>query len=57
MEEMLVHERKGIEMYTRLLELSEGRSVSLEELARTMIRSESMHIAQIDKMLRRRGDA
>jgi len=44
-------------MYTRLLELSEGRSVSLEELARTMIRSESMHIAQIDKMLRRRGDA
>jgi bacterioferritin len=57
MQEMLVHERHGIELYRRLLALSEGRSVSLEELARTMIRSEELHVAEIEKMLRKRGDA
>jgi bacterioferritin len=57
MEEMLVHERRGITLYTRLLELVEGRSVSLEEYAREMIRNEELHVAEIDKMLRRRGDA
>jgi bacterioferritin len=57
MQEMLVHERRGIELYSRLLELSEGRSVSLEELARQMIRSEQLHVAEIEKMLRKRGDA
>jgi bacterioferritin len=57
MEEMLVHERLGIDLYTRLLELAEGRSVSLEELARGMIRSEELHVAEIEKMLRKRGDA
>lgn len=57
MQEMLVHERRGIELYHRLLGLAEGRSVSLEELARQMIRAEEMHAAEIDKMLRRRGDA
>jgi bacterioferritin len=54
---MLVHERRGITLYTRLLELVEGRSVSLEEYAREMIRNEELHVAEIDKMLRRRGDA
>jgi bacterioferritin len=57
MQEMLVHERHGIELYTRLLEQVENRSVSLEELARSMIRSEQLHLAEIEKMLRRRGDA
>jgi bacterioferritin len=57
MEEMLVHERRGITLYTRLLELVEGRSVSLEEYAREMIRNEELHVAEIDKMLRKRGDA
>src|SRR5262249_20385764 len=57
MEEMLVHERQGIELYTQLLHLVEGRSVSLEELARQMIRSEELHVADIEKMLRKRGDA
>jgi bacterioferritin len=57
MEEMLVHERRGIELYRRLLEISEGRDVSLEELARQMVRNEEMHVAEIQKMLRRRGDA
>jgi len=31
MQELLVHERRGIDLYRRLLDLSEGRSVSLEE--------------------------
>jgi bacterioferritin len=57
MQEMLVHERLGVQLYRRLLELAEGRSISLEELARQMIRSEELDIAEIDKMLRRRGDA
>ena len=33
MQELLVHERRGIDLYHRLLNLSEGRSVSLEEFA------------------------
>jgi bacterioferritin len=57
MEEMLFHERQGIELYAKLLRLSEGTSVSLEELARQMIRSEELHVAEIEKMLRKRGDA
>jgi bacterioferritin len=57
MQEMLAHEQRGIGLYHRLLEVSEGRDVSLEELARSMIRSERQHVAEIEKMLRRRGDA
>jgi bacterioferritin len=57
MHEMLVHERKGIALYERLLELSQGQSVSLEEFARAMIRNEERHVSEIEKMLRRRGDA
>ena len=57
LEEMLIHERLGIDLYRRLLELAEGRSLSLEELARQMIRSEELDIAEMEKMLRKRGDA
>jgi bacterioferritin len=57
MKEMLVQERRGIDLYRRLLALSEGRSVSLEELARQMIRNEELDVAEIEKMLRTRGDA
>jgi bacterioferritin len=57
MQELLVHERRGIDLYQRLLNLSEGHSVSLEEFARQKIRNEVMHVAEIEKMLRRRGDA
>jgi len=57
MQEMLIHERKGIQLYETLLGLVEGRNVSLEEYARQMIRNENLHVAEIDKMLRRRGDA
>lgn len=57
LEEMLVQERRAIELYRQLLSLSEGRSVSLEELARQMVRNEEMDVAEIEKMLRKRGDA
>ena len=57
MQELLVHEQRGVRLYEKLLGLVEGRNVSLEEYARQMIRNETLHIAEIDKMLRRRGDA
>jgi bacterioferritin len=57
LQEMLVQEHRGIELYRQLLALAEGRSVSLEELARQMIRSEELDVAEIEKMLRKRGDA
>jgi bacterioferritin len=57
MQEMLAHERHGILLYERLLAAVEGRSVALEEYAREMIRSEALHVAAIEKMARRRGDA
>src|SRR5439155_18062533 len=34
LQELLVHERRGIELYQKLLRLSEGWSISLEEFAR-----------------------
>ncbi len=57
MQEMLVHEQRGIDLYESLLGLVEGRHVSLEEYARQMVRNERLHMAEIEKMLRRRGDA
>jgi bacterioferritin len=57
MQEMIIHERRGLDLYYRLLDLVEGRSVSLEELARQMIRNESLHVSEIEKMARKRGDA
>jgi bacterioferritin len=57
MQEMLIHEKRGVHHYEALLGLVEGRHVSLEEYARQMIRNEKLHIGEIEKMLRRRGDA
>jgi bacterioferritin len=57
MQEMVIHEQRGIDLYSALLALVEERDVSLEEYAREMIRNEKMHLASIEKMLRRRGDA
>ena len=57
MQEMLIHERHTIGSYYELLAVAEGCDVSLEELARQMIRREELDVAAIDKMLRKRGDA
>lgn len=42
--------------YRALLELVEGKSVALEEYARTMITAEVMHAGEVDKMLRKPGE-
>jgi bacterioferritin len=57
MQEMLIHERHSIALYRELLGVAEGCDVSLEELARQMIRREELDMSEIEKMLRKRGDA
>jgi bacterioferritin len=53
--ESLEHERRSLVAYQELLTLVEGRSVMLEEYARTMIHDEEMHLGEVDKMLRKPG--
>ena len=55
LEESLEHEREGLLEYRKLLEMVAGRSVMLEEYARTQIAAEEEHLAEIRKMLRRPG--
>jgi bacterioferritin len=54
--ESLAHEHQGLDAYYALLKLAQGKSVLLEEYARDMIAKEEMHLAEVDKMLRRPGD-
>jgi bacterioferritin len=54
--ESMAHERDTLEQYRRLLDLVEGKSVLLEDYARTMISHEEMHLGEVDKMLRKPGD-
>ena len=53
--EALSHEQEGLAEYRRLLALAAGRSVMLEEYARTQIAAEEAHVADIGKMLRKPG--
>jgi len=55
--ESLETERAALDLYRELLTLVEGRSVALEEFAREMIAAEEMHAGDVEKMLRRPGDA
>jgi bacterioferritin len=57
MQELLVYETGAVDLYRTLLSVVEGESVALEEYARGMIRAEELHIAEVQKMLRKRGDA
>ncbi|MDP3937398.1 MAG: ferritin-like domain-containing protein [Deltaproteobacteria bacterium] len=54
--EALEHEREGVAQYKKLLSLVQGKDVCLEEYARSLIHEETMHISEIEKMLRRPGD-
>jgi bacterioferritin len=54
--ESLDHERAGIRLYRDLLALVEGKSVWIEEYARTMISQEETHAYEVDKMLRKPGE-
>ena len=54
--ESLVHEKKALESYYKLLKTVEnGVSVTLEEYAREMIVNEEMHLDEVNKMLRDPG--
>ena len=50
--ESLVHESKAIDLYKKLLNCSEGKSLYIEEYAREMIKQEELHSIEIKKMLR-----
>jgi len=54
--EALENERVGLALYSKLLDLVAGRDIMLEEYARRLISEESMHVAEVDKMLRRPGE-
>lgn len=54
--EALDNERAGLALYRKLLDLVAGRDIMLEEYARRLITEESMHLAEVDKMLRRPGE-
>jgi bacterioferritin len=54
--ETLEAEHYALGLYLKLLKLVEGKSVALEEYARSLIEQEEAHIDEIDKMLRKPGD-
>jgi len=53
--ESLEQERSTLAAYYELLQLTEGKSVALEEYAREMILLEEMHLDEVNKMLRKPG--
>jgi len=53
LKESLDHEQVQLENYRALLRLVEGHSVFLEEYARQMIYDEELHVAEVQKMLRK----
>ncbi len=50
--ESIGHERRALGLYRRLLELTEGESVYLEEYARGQIGQEELHVIEMNKLLR-----
>ncbi len=54
--ESLDHEKLAAAKYYELLELIEGKYVTLEEYAREMIYAEELHRDEVNKMLRLPGD-
>jgi bacterioferritin len=54
--ESLTHEKDALDLYRQLLTLVDDRDVMLEEYARRMIAEETMHMSEVDKMLRMPGD-
>lgn len=53
--ESLANESEALAAYYQLLELTEGKSVLLEDYARSLIVQEEMHADEVNKMLRRTG--
>lgn len=55
--EALSHEEEGLGEYRKLLDQVTGRSIMLEEYARTQIAAEEAHLADIGKMMRKPGSS
>jgi bacterioferritin len=53
--ESLEHEGQSRAAYYELLELTQGKSVLLEDYSRNLIVEEEMHADEVNKMLRRTG--
>lgn len=53
LKESLEHETEQLANFYQLLELTEGKSVLLEEYAREMISEEEVHVSEVQKMIRR----
>lgn len=56
LKESIEHETAALDAYELLLDLVAGKSILLEEFSRKRIYEETLHIAEVDKMLRRPGD-
>ena len=54
--ESLEQEKSTLDAYYELLNLTDGRSVALEEYSREMILLEEMHLDEVNKMLRKPGE-
>jgi bacterioferritin len=52
LEESLVHERVSLDLYKKLVKES-GDDIALEELARSMLRAETEHISEVEKMMKK----
>ena len=52
LKETLEHEQEAIKIYYELLSLIDGKSVYLEEYARSMIGQEELHVLEVKKMLK-----
>ena len=52
LKETLEHEQSAIKIYYELLSLIDGKSVYLEEYARSMIGQEELHVLEVKKMLK-----
>ncbi len=50
--ESIQHERHALDLYRKLLLLSENNSVYLEEYARSQIGQEELHVIEMNKLLR-----
>ncbi|WP_455286744.1 ferritin-like domain-containing protein [Cupriavidus necator] len=55
--ESLATEMRALDLYRELLSLVEDRSVALEEYARQSIQLEELHAGEVEKMLRKPGQA
>lgn len=53
--ESMEHEKRGTEDYRQLLDLVKDKNIMLEEYSRKMLHDEEVHLAEVEKMLRRPG--